>query len=164
MFVWAEYYSVVFLCMCVWFIFVFSSFIRFRTFLSYFCWSWHQKGHIILVLYLLQRVKGGGIIMYASGLLTAACVYTSVFLLTSLSVSFCGCSQPVSLQCTLSTLQDRSSETLMLIDPSEEVWTQVCCRRPWLWHGCQGILGNQRAYRSTTESVTSQSTSDPVLF
>lgn len=77
-------------------------------------------------------------------LTAAVCVYKSMSLFTYLSVSLCGCTPPVY---TMSTLRGSSSETLMLIDPSEEVWTQVCCRRPWLWHGCQGILGNRRGLK-----------------
>lgn len=77
------------------------------------------------------------------------CFDKSVSLFTSLSgLFFRGCTPPVY---TVSTLWESGSETLMLIDPSEEVWTQVCCRRPWLWHGYQGIQSNWGAWRATAE-------------
>lgn len=114
---------------------------------------------------------------YNIGLTTEDCLCVSVFwplwrvstnLYLSLHVAvslflwmFSGCTPPVY---TMSTLRASSSETLMLIDPSEEAWTQVCCRRPWLWHGCRGILGYRGAYRARAESATSRGTSDPVLF
>lgn len=89
-------------------------------------------------------------------------IYLSVHVFASLYLwLFSGCTPPVY---TMSTLRESSSETLMLIDPSEDVWTQVCCRRLWVWHGCQGILGNRGAYRARAENATSQGTSDPVLF
>jgi len=54
-------------------------------------------------------------------------IYLSLHVSVSLFLwMFSGCTPPVY---TMSTLQESSSETLMLIDPSEEAWTQVCCRR-----------------------------------
>lgn len=59
------------------------------------------------------------------------CVLTNLSLFSRLGLLlrlFLGCTPPVY---TMSTQCESSSETLMLIDP-REVWTQVCCRRPWL--------------------------------
>lgn len=88
-----------------------------------------------------------------------------LFLCVCVCVCARGCAQDVPLQCTLCPhCGERGSETLMLIDPREDARTQVCCRGPWIWHGCWGIVGNRRAYRARAGSAPSRGASDPLPF